>query len=140
MSWWNSINISGDVTINVYDILEKIHIDYIKEELKERDYSIYKNNVLQEDKKLSRLSEIELSNIDVSVDSDDVLNELNLDDMISNIEDHGYIVKDECEIEEIENPFYYEENDNLYRHLCDIVGTNYHINKEELLEIIKNKI
>jgi hypothetical protein len=140
MSWWNSINISGDVSINVYDILEKIHIDYIKEELKERDYSIYKNNILQEDKKLSRLSEIELSNIDVSADSDDVLDELNLDDMISKIEDHGYIVKDECEIEEIENPFYYEENDNLYRYLCDIAGTNYHIDKEELLKIIKNKI
>lgn len=84
-------------------------------------------------------------NIDVNVD--DFISDIESSDMIDELESRGYKVISELD-EEIEEtpsePFTFSDtffnSDQLYRHLCDIVGCGYHEPKDGVLNRLRDML
>lgn len=79
-----------------------------------------------------------MSCISVAIDVDDIIDDINSKDMIKALESRGYTIKNNKAAEEpfavtgsVFNP------DQLYRHLCDIVGCGYFEPKENLFRKLK---
>lgn len=81
----------------------------------------------------------------VDINVDDIIDEIESSDMIDELESRGYKVISELD-EEIEEtpsePFTFTDtffnSDQLYRHLCDIVGCGYHEPKQSVLDKLKD--
>lgn len=88
-------------------------------------------------------------NVDVEVDVEDVLVDCSDDQLIDELEERDYEVIDYEKTPEIltQKKFFttsYLSNEmkqmELYRYLCDYIGSNYFIDKDQLIRQIREKI
>lgn len=81
--------------------------------------------------------------ISIDVDVEDIIGEIDNEDLIEELTSRGYEIKSDDEVDDEEKrPFIITGNffnsDQLYRHLCDIVGCGYHEPKESVLDKLKD--
>ena len=77
--------------------------------------------------------------ISIDVDVEDIIGEIDNEDLIGELTSRGYEIKSD---DEEKRPFIITGNffnsDQLYRHLCDIVGCGYHEPKRSVLDKLKD--
>lgn len=81
--------------------------------------------------------------MEIEVDISDVLGDADTSDIISEIESRGYeVIKAGDDISNENKAFMinrmFFNKDELYRHLCDIVGCGYHEPKQSILDKLKD--
>ena len=84
--------------------------------------------------------------IEATVYSDDILDEIGESEISMYLEKHGFTVTEDSEFERLANcsdyfaiPRYKYTKMDLYEHLCDILDVGYYTSKEDILKKLSEK-